>query len=107
MKFEGFQEAVAVAWTAVLTDPCPLLTLTAKLKATTRGLQGWSERKVGHVSSQLQLANELLHQLEVAQDSRALSTGEVWSHNNLKKHSLALASLSRTIARLRYRIGRM
>jgi hypothetical protein len=40
--------------------------LVAKLKATARGLQGWSERKVGHVSCQLELAKELLHQLEVA-----------------------------------------
>jgi hypothetical protein len=60
---------------------------------------------VGHVSSQLELANELLHQLEMAQDNRALPASEVWLRNNLKKHSLALASLSRTIARLRSRIG--
>jgi hypothetical protein len=37
------------------------LTLSAKLKATTRRLQGWSERKVGHVASQLEVAKELLH----------------------------------------------
>jgi hypothetical protein len=79
--------------------------LAAKLKATARGLQGWSDRKVGHVSSQLELANELLHQLEMAQDSKALLASEVWLHNNLKKHSLALVSLSRTIARLRSKIG--
>jgi hypothetical protein len=79
--------------------------LATKLKATARGLQSWSEKKVGHVSSQLELANELLHQLEVAQDSRALSACEKWLRNNLKKHSLALASLSRTNARLRLRIG--
>jgi hypothetical protein len=82
-----------------------LLTLSAKLKATTRGLQGWSEKKVGHVASQLELAKELLHQLDIAQDSRVLSSTEIWLHNNLKKHCLALASLSRTIARLRSRIG--
>jgi hypothetical protein len=50
-KLDGFQEAVAAAWTAVPAGPCPLLTLAAKLKATARGLQGWSEKKVGHVSS--------------------------------------------------------
>jgi hypothetical protein len=100
-KLDGFQEAVATAWTAVPIGPCPLLTLAAKLKAMARGLQGWSERKVEHVSTQLELAKELMHQLEIAQDYRALSASEVWIHNNLKKHSLALASLSRTIARLR------
>jgi hypothetical protein len=55
--------------------------------------------------SQLELAKELLHQLEVAQDSRSLSPLEAWLRNNLKKHCLALASFSRTIARLRSRIG--
>jgi hypothetical protein len=103
-KFEGFQEVVASAWAVVPTGACPLLTLSAKLKATARGLQGWSKKRVGHVASQLELAKELLHQLEVAQDSRSLSPSETWLHNNLKKHCLALAS-SKTIARLRSRIG--
>jgi hypothetical protein len=104
-KLDGFQEAIAAAWTAAPAAPCPLLSLATKLKAMARGLQSWSEKKVRHVSSQLELANELLHQLEVAQDSRALSACEKWLRNNLKKHSLALASLSRTNARLRLRIG--
>jgi hypothetical protein len=43
--------------------------------------------------------------LEIAQDSRVLALDEVWLWNNLKKHCLALSSLSRTIARLRSRIG--
>jgi hypothetical protein len=60
-KLDGFQEAVAEAWATALLGPCPLLTLSAKLKATTRRLQGWSERKVGHVASQLEVAKELLH----------------------------------------------
>jgi hypothetical protein len=74
------------------------------LEATTSGLQGWSEKMLGHVASQLELANELLHQLDIAHDSRGFSAAEAWLHNNLKKHCLALASLSRTIARLRSRI---
>jgi hypothetical protein len=41
----------------------------------------------------------------IAQDSRALFPEEGWLRNNLKKHCLALSSLSRTIARLRSRIG--
>jgi hypothetical protein len=54
-----------------------LLTLSAKLKATTRGLQEWSEKKVGHVASQLELAKELLHQMDIAQNSRVLSSTEI------------------------------
>ena len=54
---------------------------------------------------QLALAHEILHQFEIAQDSRQLSEEEIWLKNNLKKHSLALASLKRTMARLRSRIS--
>jgi hypothetical protein len=104
-KLEGFQEAVSMAWASVPSVPLPLTSLSAKLKATARVLQNWSDKKVGHVASQLELAKELLHQLEIAQDSRVLSSTELWLWNNLKKHCLALSSLSRTIARLRSRIG--
>ena len=60
---------------------------------------------MGQVSFQLALAREILHQFEIAQDNQQLSPGELWLKNNLKKHSLALASLKRTMARLRSRIS--
>ena len=104
-KLDGFQEAVASAWTSVPAGPCPFLTLNKKFKAVTKGLQSWSDKAVGQVSFQLALAREILHQFEIAQDNRQLSPGEVWLKNNLKKHSLALASLKRTMARLRSRIS--
>jgi len=47
---------------------------------------------VGQISFQLALSREILHQFEIAQDSRQLSQEEYWLQNNLKKHSLALAS---------------
>jgi hypothetical protein len=96
---------VSSAWTSVPAGPCPFITLAKKFKATSRGLQSWSDQVVGRVNFQLALSREILHQFEIAQDSRQLSSGELWLKNNLKKHSLALASLQRTIARLRSRIG--
>jgi hypothetical protein len=51
------------------------------------------------------LAKEIIHQFEIAQESRPLQPNELWLRNSLKKHSLALASLLRTIARLRSRTG--
>jgi hypothetical protein len=104
-KLEGFQDVVLEAWNSVSERSCPFLTFDLKLKSTAKALQGWSAKKVGHVSSQLALAREILHQLEIAQDSRLLSPLEVWLLIGLKKHSLALASLKRTIARLRSRIS--
>jgi hypothetical protein len=80
------------------------LTLNNKLKAAARGLQAWSDKKVGHIESQLTLAREILHQLEITQDLRLLTHLELELKNNLKKHSLALASFMRTIARSMSRI---
>ena len=69
-----------------------------------RGLQSWSQKQIGHINTQLGLAREILHQLEIAQDHRNLSALEVWFRNKLKVHSLALSSLQRTITRSRSRI---
>lgn len=63
-KLEGFHEAVAAAWTSVPASSCPFSTLDQKFKAVTKGLQSWSDKTVGHVTSQLALAREILHQLE-------------------------------------------
>jgi hypothetical protein len=104
-KFEGFSESVQQAWNSIPAKPCPLETLSLKFKAATRGLQSWSDKRVGHSRSQLEMAKEIQHQLEIAQDGRPLSAQEMWSRNNLKKQSLALSSLLRTIAHLQLRIN--
>jgi hypothetical protein len=104
-KLDGFQEAVTSAWASVPLGQCPFITLDRKFKAVTKSLQSWSNKVVGQISFQLELAREILHQFEIAQDSRQLSQEELWLKNNLKKHSLALSSLKRTIARLRSRIS--
>jgi len=101
----GFLETVATAWSSVQPLPCPVQTLSQKFKATARALQSWSQKKIGHITSQLALAKEIIHQFDIAQDSRTLQSNELWLRNNLKKHALALTSLLRTVARLRSRIG--
>jgi hypothetical protein len=103
-KLDGFHETVASAWSSVPPGPCPFISLDMKFKAVTKSLQSWSEKRVGRITTQLALAKEILHQFEIAQDSRQLSQ-ELWLKNNLKKHSLALASLKRTMARSRSRIS--
>jgi hypothetical protein len=84
-KFEGFSEAVQQAWNSIPAKPCPLETLSLKFKATTQGLQSWNDKRVGHSRSQLEMAKEIQHQLEIAQDGRPLSAQEMWLRNNLKK----------------------
>lgn len=67
-----------MAWSSVPRQNCPFATLDSKLKAVTRGLQSWSDKTVGNVNSQLALAREVLHQLEIAQDKQQLSVEEAW-----------------------------
>jgi exonuclease III len=57
-KIDGFLGAVEQAWTAVQPQHCPFLTLNLKFKETARGLQAWSDKKLGHVESQLSLSQK-------------------------------------------------
>jgi hypothetical protein len=69
---------------------CPLQILADKIKRLSCHLQSWSQRNVGNIKEQLQLAKEIIHQLEIAQNSRALSPQESWLRCQLKKHALGL-----------------
>jgi hypothetical protein len=102
---DGYLDTVGAAWNSVLQRPCPVEMLSLKFKATAKALQSWSQKRIGHITSQLSLAKEIIHQLDIAQDSRTLQSNELWLRNNLKKHALGLASLLRTVARLRSQIG--
>jgi len=75
-QLDGFQEVVADSWNSVEARYCPLETLSMKFKALTKALQSWSQKKIGHIKTQLALAKEITHQLEIAQDSRPLSDSE-------------------------------
>jgi hypothetical protein len=69
-----------------------------KLQRLSKGLQKWGQRKVGNIKSQLEMAKEILHRLEIERDSRALSDNEEWLRKKLKLHCLGLASFERTVA---------
>jgi hypothetical protein len=80
-KFDGFHKAVQHAWSSVQAKPCPMETLSLKFRATARGLQSWSDKRVGHFNSQLALARETIHQLEIAADFRQLTS---WNYGCVK-----------------------
>jgi hypothetical protein len=73
------------SWNALaLPVPCPLEQISVKLKRLARALQSWSQKWVGHVKSQLAIAREILHHLEIAQDSLPLSSDENWLCREVK-----------------------
>jgi hypothetical protein len=77
----------------------PMVNLDRKFRMLARGLQRWSQRKVGSIRDQLLMANEIILRLDVAQESRLLSPDEQGLRRGLKLRVLGLASLERTIAR--------
>ena len=97
-------EAVSQNWNAPVSTSCPVERIFVKLQRLSKGLQRWSQRKVGNIRLQLEMAKEILHRLEIARDVREFSPGEEWLRKKLKQHSLGLASLERTVARLQSRI---
>jgi hypothetical protein len=100
----GFLDTVKSSWDQPSQTSCPLENISFKLKRLTRDLQSWSTKGVGHLKTQLSLAREVLHRLEIAQGWRSLSPEEDWLRRELKRLCLKLASLERTIARLRSRV---
>lgn len=100
-KLDGFMEVVQQSWEQPIMAVCPLQRLADKLRRLAKNLQSWSHRKTGNIKRQLLLAREIILQLESAQDSRLLSSLEIWLRRQLKHHILGLSSLERTRARLR------
>jgi hypothetical protein len=75
------------------------------LRKLAKDLQRWNRKHVGSVRDQLLVANEIILQLDIAQESRPLSEPELQLRRGLKKRVLGLASLERTIARQRARVA--
>lgn len=92
---------VEASWNEPIVASCPMERISKKFKRLTRALQPRGQKQVGHIKTQLGLAREILHRLEIAQDLRALTAEELWLKHELKQSCLVLSSLERTVARLR------
>ena len=103
-RLEGFDDAVKEAWVCDPNIHDPFKRLDALLRNAARYLTAWGQRKVGNVKLQIAMANSIIFQLDVAQERRLLSVGEIWLRRTLKLVALGLASLERTIARQRSRL---
>jgi hypothetical protein len=109
LRLDGFAEVVQSLWDDGLDgeEPPtePIARLAFKLKQTSRGLQRWSQRKVGSIRDSILIANEVILQLETAEEGRQLSDPKVALRRQLKHRVLGLASLERTIARQHARVA--
>ncbi|KAM0901733.1 hypothetical protein ACQ4PT_019787 [Festuca glaucescens] len=101
LRMPGFMDVVRDLWNAVPAHGDALQRLDMKLRSLARGLQSWSQRKVGSIRDQLRAANELILQLDKAQDVRELTVIETWLRRSVKARVLGLACLDRTTSRQR------
>lgn len=67
-------------------------------------LQQWSDKWIGNIKLQIGIALEVIQRLDVAAESRVLSSSEIALRRLLKKKLLGLSSLERSIARQRSRL---
>jgi hypothetical protein len=71
---------------------------------TSRALKSWSDRFIGNIRIQPEVAKEVTHHLEIAWDRRLLAQHEEALRHQLKLKSLGLLSLQRTMARQEARL---
>jgi hypothetical protein len=79
------------AWIKLAQGISPLNILHNKVQNTTRELKLWSKKLLGNARNDLHLANEIIHHLEVPQESRALSENEQEVRKDMKNRILGLA----------------
>lgn len=97
-------ETVEGAWSSGPVIANPFKHLAAKPAATAKALASWNDRFIGSNKKQILIANELILRLDVAMESRPLSTEERDFRKLLKRNLLGLSSLERTVACQRSRI---
>jgi hypothetical protein len=97
-KLDGFLEEVDALWGKDAVSANPMLNLNRKLHNLSRSLQRWSKRKVRSFCDLMLMATDLISRLDMAQESRPLSSDECGLRRGLKLRVLGLASMERTIA---------
>jgi mannosylglycoprotein endo-beta-mannosidase len=100
----GFKEVVAQAWNVDVGHRSPVSAFDLKLRCTKQALKLWSKNHIGDIQKQLSMLNEIILQLETAQDDRQLSASEVALRSDLKAKTLGLSVLLKIKRRQRSRI---
>lgn len=104
LKLPDFMEVTAQSWNRPIGATNPLAKFHLKLCRLGRDLKRWSRTHVGDIKLRLAIANEVIFQLEVAQESRILSDEEYQLRKDLKLKVLGLASMEKIRIRQRSRL---
>lgn len=101
---EGFREVVDQSWALDAGSSCPLTRLNNKLWRLSKTLREWSKNIVGDIQKQFSMVNELILQVDKAQDLRTLTTEENSLRAKLKSRTMGLAVLIKIKRRQRSRV---
>jgi hypothetical protein len=101
---DGFNDVVAQAWAVDTGGRCPIAALDYKLRETRKALKIWSKHHIGDIQKQLAVADEIILQLDLAQDHSQLSLTESLLRKALKSRTLGLNVLLKIKRKQRSRI---
>lgn len=95
LHMPGFREVVVNAW-SMQQEGSTHTVLRKKLAQTARELKAWSKPLFSNARLQLHIATEVIMRLDISQESRLLSEGELTLRADLKLRALGLAALERS-----------
>lgn len=95
----GFKQVVQDAWSSTNTHTNPAHRLNFKLARTALALRKWSKKLSSKAKLQFHMAQSVILQLDIAQESRTLSDDELAPRSKLKKRIMGLAILERLCKR--------
>lgn len=75
---DGFAETVVNAWTKRLRETNAIRALHIKISRVTKALKKWNREIVARRRFRTVLANEVIFQLDTAQENRVLTEQEKW-----------------------------
>ncbi|CAD6205347.1 unnamed protein product [Miscanthus lutarioriparius] len=92
-RVPDFPQVVQNAWNEPVRGNNPLMILHNRLQNTARALKRWSKSLFSEARLQMQMANEVILLLDIAQESRPLSEAESDLHRQLKQLLLGWAAI--------------
>lgn len=104
-KLDGFLDAVRRGWKDDTGRSDPLRKLDYLLRSTSKALQSWSQRSIGHIRQHILMAKDLIGCFDLAEETRLLLPLKIWFRKELKKKRLGLCSFQRIMARQRSRLN--
>ncbi|XP_073353833.1 uncharacterized protein [Aegilops tauschii subsp. strangulata] len=110
-RFENFwpqhphySETVQHAWERPVNHDCPFVRIKIKMQRVAKDLKIWSRSLFSKTKLQFHIANEVILQLDIAQEKRALTAEEFNLRKLLKTKVLGLAAIERARKRQASRV---